>query len=150
MFMNYVKPERIITITRTLHLIVTYEQRKDVGILCAPWRASGPSRDWVVPLCKNPIEECRVSVSDSLIIELSPNLMIRHRRYLKVTPSVTLKRHSQALIAPVPLLFHTLMSDAETTALAIIFHFCNVLRARNNIFTSIYLSYLRDINYYFL
>lgn len=42
-FMNYVKPERIITITRSdwaLYLIVTYEQRKDVGIPCAPSRAS--------------------------------------------------------------------------------------------------------------
>lgn len=58
---------------------------------------------------KNPMEECdaRVFVSGSLITGLSPNLtihVIRHRRYLKVTPSVTLKRHSQALVAPVPLL----------------------------------------------
>lgn len=61
----------------------------------------------------------RVFVSGSFIIGLSPNLTIhaiRHRRYLKVTPSVTLKRHSQALVAPVPLLvrFHTAMSDVET------------------------------------
>jgi len=52
------------------------------------------------------IAECRVFVSDSLIIGLSPNLtihVIRHR-YLKVTPSVTLKRHSQVLVASDPLL----------------------------------------------
>lgn len=74
----------------------------------------------------------RVFVSDSFIIGLSPNLtihVIRHRRYLKVTPSVTLKRHSQALVAPVPLLvrFHTPMSDVETESAATTFHFCSVL-----------------------
>jgi len=128
--MNYVRPERVITWI-TWIIIQPFNLRKNNRASPATksrsrciWSSKEHRFHFPSPGCKNPVAECRGCLCLRLLSDLSPNPAIhaiRHRPHLKVTPSVTLKRHSQALrllAGPFACSFtRREISDAETIIL---------------------------------